>query len=405
MPIKSGPFNGLDRMWKAEDFAQYFASFIANGVFPNPSTGLQVVEGDNMSIVVKPGKCWINGYYLINNSDYVLQHENADGVLKRIDRIVARWDASLRDIIIVIKKGTFASNPVAPALQRDADAYELALADVLINNGSTQIMQGNITDNRLNKELCGIVHGLVNQVDTTTIFNQYQAWFNSIKEGVQEDIIEWTQQQQQEFLVWFDSIKDILDGDVAANLAGRIVSLEEQFATHSDNGSAHGIGDKSSLLTGHKSTIVGAVNELFTSVSNGKQLVGTAITDVDPNVIVPINPTFPQLADSIRNIATGRKWASGSVIVNSYVVEKKEIRGLNFKPSFIYFCHGDDLNLSVRAFSMAFENFLLPGLISARYTTAGYQGSANAIIYSDGFAIDIEEYNIVPSTWRWFAIE
>ena len=35
-----------DRTYKAEDWAEYFASFIGNGVFPVPSTGLQVVAND-----------------------------------------------------------------------------------------------------------------------------------------------------------------------------------------------------------------------------------------------------------------------------------------------------------------------------------------------------------------------
>ncbi len=32
-----------DRVYKAEDWADYFSSFIGNGVFPNPSSGLQRV--------------------------------------------------------------------------------------------------------------------------------------------------------------------------------------------------------------------------------------------------------------------------------------------------------------------------------------------------------------------------
>lgn len=239
MVIRSGLFNSVrdvngigDRRYDALWFAEYFATFIGNGVFPNPSNGLQVVEGENMTTVVKAGKAWINGYFVTNDSDHILDHDNADGVLQRVDRIVARLNFVEREIEIVVKKGTFASNPAAPILQRDGDAYELALADVLITNGATQIMQGHITDTRLNNELCGIVHGLVNQVDTTTIFNQYMAWFNGVKNGTEQEIEAWQQKQYEEFEIWFDSIKDILDGDVAANLASRIASLENRVTNH-----------------------------------------------------------------------------------------------------------------------------------------------------------------------------
>lgn len=234
MTIYSGIFNSVngDRKYNAWWFAKYFATFIGNGVFPNPSSNLQVAAYQNMKVVVKPGSGWIDGYFIFSDGDHVLSLDVADGVLKRIDRVVMRLNHLTRKIEIVVKKGTFASSPVAPALQRDTDAYELALADVLINNGATQITQANITDQRLNSTLCGIVHGTVNQVDTTTIFNQYQSWFNDIKGSVAGELVAFQEIQEQEFLTWFESIKDILDGDVAANLAARIASLEQGLANH-----------------------------------------------------------------------------------------------------------------------------------------------------------------------------
>lgn len=234
-----GPFNGLDRTWKAEDFTRYFSHFIANGVFPNPSTGLQVVAYDGMQIKVKPGTGWINGYYLFNDSDYVLRLDNADGVLKRIDRVVLRLNLLNREMEITVKKGVFASNPVAPDLQRDVNIHELALADVLVTNGALQITQANITDLRLNTELCGIVHGLIDQVDTTTIFNQYMAWLNEVKDGVEEDISEWEQQVKEDFMEWFQTIQDILGDDVATNLANRIAILTQELETHSVDLTSH----------------------------------------------------------------------------------------------------------------------------------------------------------------------
>jgi hypothetical protein len=232
--ITSGFHNSIngDRKYGADFFALFFGTLIANGVFPNPSTGLQVTANSNMTTSVKTGKGWINGYFIVNDGDYVLKHDNADGLLKRIDRVVMKLNHVKREIEVLIKKGTFASSPVAPTLQRDADAYELALADVLINNGVTQITQANITDQRLNSTLCGIVHGTVNQVDTTTIFNQYQSWFNDIKGSVAGELDAFQEIQEQEFLTWFESIKDILDGDVAANLAARIANLEQGLANH-----------------------------------------------------------------------------------------------------------------------------------------------------------------------------
>ena len=62
---KSSFFNSVsgDRVYRAEEWAEYFASFIGNGVFPVPSSGLQVVAGSGMAVTVKTGKAWINGYF------------------------------------------------------------------------------------------------------------------------------------------------------------------------------------------------------------------------------------------------------------------------------------------------------------------------------------------------------
>lgn len=213
---KSSFFNSIDgdRKYKAEEWAEYFASFIGNGVFPEPSTNLMVEANNNMTVKVKAGKAWINGYFYFNTDDLVLQHDNADGVLKRIDRIVIRWSLTNRNIEAAVKKGTFASSPVAPALQRDADIYELALADVLINNGAIEVTQGNITDQRQNSSLCGIVAGTVDQIDVSGLFAQYNQVFND----------------------WFSGLEDILDENTAANLLNLINAHKADYVAQPANG-------------------------------------------------------------------------------------------------------------------------------------------------------------------------
>ena len=207
MTIYSGIFNSIngDRKYNAWWFAKYFATFIGNGVFPNPSTGLQVMADERMQVKVRAGSGWIDGYFLYSDTNHVLKLDVSDGVLKRIDRIVMRLDYLTRKIDIVVKKGVPSSKPTAPTLQRDTDYVELALADVAITNGTTIITQADITDTRLNKTLCGIVHGTVNQVDTTTLFNQYQSWIIQQKDAYETDMATWTDTQKQAFELWFNT--------------------------------------------------------------------------------------------------------------------------------------------------------------------------------------------------------
>jgi hypothetical protein len=217
---KSFVFNSVngDRRYKAEDFREYFASFISNGVFPNPSNNLQVIANNDMTITIKAGKGWINGAIYINTDDYILNIDVADGVLNRIDKVVLRMDTAERKIYSYVKKGQFASSPTAPTLQRDADAYEIALADVAVNKGAISITQANITDLRLDKNLCGIVHGTVDQIDVTTLFNQYSTRFK-IK----------SEEFEKEFEDWLKTLKDVLGEDTAGNLLNLITKNTESI--------------------------------------------------------------------------------------------------------------------------------------------------------------------------------
>jgi len=247
MALRSAFFNSVngDRKYDASRFAEYFASFIGNGVYPNPSSGLQVTANDDMTVTVKAGQAWINGYFLVNDDDYNLQIDAADGVLSRIDRVVARYDTEDREIRLEVKKGTFASSPVAPALQRDADAYELALADVYVANGVTSITQANITDQRLNTSLCGIVHGTVDQVDTTTLFTQYTQGFE-----LQKDEFE------QAFMSWFATVQDILDDEAAGNLLNMINDLAgDGRTTETVKGNADDLETHKSDNTPHREAV------------------------------------------------------------------------------------------------------------------------------------------------------
>lgn len=242
---KSSFFNSVshDRTYKAEDWAEYFASFIGNGVFPVPSTGLQVIIDSGMNVNIKAGKAWINGYFYNNTSDLTITIGTADGQLNRIDRIVVRWDLTNRIISAKVKSSAYSASPTAPALQRDADIYELALADVFVGAGVTAITQSNITDQRLNTSLCGVVAAVVDQIDTEAFNAQLQAWFaeyqslsaaeyntlvsymNSLKlqgntqyDAFEQHMADFEAQAAAEFNSWFAGLQDVLDENTAANL-------------------------------------------------------------------------------------------------------------------------------------------------------------------------------------------
>lgn len=211
----------FDRAEEASFFAKYFSQFISNGVFPNPSTNMQVLATEGMNIKVDIGVCYINGYMGWVEPAETFEIEESD-LQARIDRIVARLDFTDRSIKLVVKKGTAQGNPVAPTLQRDYDIYEIGLADIRVNANVIEITQENITDLRLNTELCGIVANQLQHVDTTTIFNQYMDWLKRIMQEGEEKLINAEKNFEENFKTWFQTIQDVLDGDVAGNLLNLI---------------------------------------------------------------------------------------------------------------------------------------------------------------------------------------
>nr|DAK00624.1 MAG TPA: Receptor Binding Protein [Caudoviricetes sp.] len=230
MAEKSSFFTSLngDRKYKSSDFAEYFSTFIGNGVFPNPSNNLLVTSNGDMTINLSAGFAWINGYMYHNTDNLTLTVEHADSALKRIDRVVLRCDFINREIKAYVKKGKFATSPTSPALERSVNAYELSVADILVENGVISIQQSKITDTRLDESVCGIVTQTVKEIETSELYRKLQGYIDERGQDVQYWIETATTQWGIDFNTWFQTIKDILSGDVAGALADRILELENK---------------------------------------------------------------------------------------------------------------------------------------------------------------------------------
>mgnify|MGYP001089046776 CR=1 FL=1 len=187
------PFNSIlvdeefDRAYKAEDWAWYFATFIGTGVFPKPSDGLQVTAYNGMEVSVNIGYAFIDGYAFRNPVIRVIELGTAEGALNRIDRIVVRWDLLQRDIYLAVLKGTPSAKPTAPPLTRNTEMWELALADIYVGKGVTKIRAQDITDQRFNSSVCGIVKGTVEEIDASVLTKQFDDFFATYSQAVLDE--------------------------------------------------------------------------------------------------------------------------------------------------------------------------------------------------------------------------
>ena len=91
----------FDRAEEASFFAEFFADFIGNGVYPNPSTGMQVIASTGMELIVQQGSCFINGYRgKVEEGGENISIDVADTTYSRIDRIIARLSIEDRRITL-----------------------------------------------------------------------------------------------------------------------------------------------------------------------------------------------------------------------------------------------------------------------------------------------------------------
>lgn len=270
MAVISGwwPSVNGDRKYYIEQQAAVNAQIYSNGVLP-VGEQFQVVSTGGFGVNVTAGYAWLNGYWILNDSDYVLTLDAPDGVLGRVDLIVLQWHRENRETAIVIKQGALASEPIAPELQRDADVYELCLAQIMVAAGVTAITQANITDTRTDSALCGL-SSLYDPPSSDAWFAQFHASYKKWFDATNADYDAWFASLQTEFDVWYQSIKDLLSEETAVQLSERI---EENAAAIREN--AQSINDLIKLPA-----VTASDNGKFLRVVSGAW-AAVAITDAD----------------------------------------------------------------------------------------------------------------------------
>lgn len=230
-----------DRKYNARHWADYFKPLFVNGVF---NGDLQVTANDDMSITINAGYAWIDGYAYHLDAPIVKQLETASGNMNRIDNIVVRLDTANRHVLSFAITGSYyAGEAVPPEVQRTATVTELCISQVNVAAGTTAITQAMIKDTRMDADLCGWVTGSVNQINFKQITAQFEEFFKKYEADIQAEHAEYLQTigsletqaqtsydtmnaefeayeeaQKASFEAWVESIKDILDGNVAGNL-------------------------------------------------------------------------------------------------------------------------------------------------------------------------------------------
>lgn len=234
---KSGFFADIegDRGYTDNFLAEWVASFIGNGVY---NTELGVMAAGDMNITVQPGRAWINGRIYILTEALTIPVEVSDGKLNRYTSIVLRADANARKITVQTVDGTYSAQPAAPNVTRNSEIYELKLADIYVAAGAISISQAEITDTRLDNEVCGLVYCPVDHIDTETLYTQIQA-----------DLERFQSESQAGFDEWFEEINNKLGTEPATALQQQIDEIiQGQQKVKSAEGADKLVGTTSETL-------------------------------------------------------------------------------------------------------------------------------------------------------------
>lgn len=189
MAEKSGFFNArlvnneYDRKYSANDYCDNLAVVIGNGVLRSTGDDLKVTSS-GMLLTVKAGRAWINGHYYYNDAAMTLAPVPSAAGGNRYDRVVVRMNKTLqnRDVSIVYLQGIASNSPTKPALTRNENVYDICLADIYVQSGSSTAV---VYDTRSDKDVCGWVYSVSGDDSFfTSLDNEFEEWFESVRNQV-----------------------------------------------------------------------------------------------------------------------------------------------------------------------------------------------------------------------------
>lgn len=197
-----GFFNG-DEEYTQDDLLSFFKTCFRSGidVADDGTYTYPITINGSTGVTIGPGYGLLEGCFNHLTTPKACAIDTPTSY-PRIDRIVIRVDYGAATCLVAVKKGTEASAPQPPALERNNERWELSLCQV------KKTTAGTITtiDERQNEAVCGDI-----RPRNLPAFN---AWFSSIKEMVST----WFETQQglgwREFYVQATEPAEIAEGGI-----------------------------------------------------------------------------------------------------------------------------------------------------------------------------------------------
>lgn len=292
-----------DRVYDADSFSEWLRPFFKTGVFNGE---LQVIASSGMEVIVDTGNAFIEGKLKKFDSQTTLTVEQASANSTRIDSVICRRNDTDRDFTLMIVKGT----TVAPLPVRENGIYDIVLAHITVPASAVEIKQENITDTRMNADICGWVVSNVEEVDFSQITAQ---WADYIANFEADEL--------QAFNEWFDTIKGQLSTDQAGSLQLQIDEQANKIATNTANISANKADIASLQQTTQTNT---------SDIATNKANIATNTTNIATNTAnIATNTTNIANMKKVQPVTLGTTWEQDNT--NGYYTQSVSLSGITSK--------------------------------------------------------------------------
>ena len=292
---ETGQLGDWDIKYYYDQFSDYFGKFFGNGVYYNPDNCLKVLSTGGMSVQVKAGWAFVNGYWYELDADTTLNVPANSTAYTRTDSVALRWSLSNREITLVYLTDT--DTPV-----RSDSIYDLIIATIQVESGVATVLGDKITDTRTDQTLCGIVRGLeADAIDTETLFAQYDAIFNE----------------------WFDGVKDQVTGDLAIRLQLEFDTLNQNVDDYYEN-TQELVNEANALVAGFvdKDYVIAEQEFVFTN-----KVCTIQDAKVTANSLIDVYFTKATM-DNAENAIIQVESVSGAIVLTAENTPSGTIRGM-----------------------------------------------------------------------------
>lgn len=246
--VSCGFFNSSnDRKYDAIQMSRLFDGIINDGIFASIGTCFVVKAESGNMVNVGVGKAWFNHTWTENDAILPIECEKSELLLDRIDAIVIEINANeeVRDNFIKVVKGVPSSTPVRPKMIDTNMVHQHACCYIYRRAGSTEIRQADIT-NVVGTDETPFVTGPLQLISLDELLGQwkdkldrfieseefdFEKWYAGMKAVFQEksEILDgWTENKQNDFIAWFNRIRDQLDSDQAGHLQNQLNALKKK---------------------------------------------------------------------------------------------------------------------------------------------------------------------------------